>query len=141
MFPHVADDVIRHRRFNASGEISRQPGPPARRRREKAPIDRDGQVILSDNSSNMAESVLPALSESNGIKRRDKKFDPRGSQINASPVKRSSPFGTLLDGITAKNNAFEDLSGGSCLVAVRGHESELKSKSQTCEERNHRRPR
>ena len=71
MLPHMTDDVVRHHGFHAVGKVAGHPWPPTGIRREQGPVDGDREVLPIHDVSDPAQAVLPTLTDSRGILRRD----------------------------------------------------------------------
>src|SRR5262245_10469076 len=83
---NVADDVVGHDGFPATGKIASHPRPPAGVRLEQSRVDGDCQAFLVNNIPNSAQTVLPPPCYSVRIKGGDVELNPWGRQIDEDPV-------------------------------------------------------
>src|SRR5262245_61760620 len=104
MFPHMADDIVRHHCFQAIGKVAGHPRSPSGIRREQCRVDGDCEVLAIHDVPHAPQTVLPALTDSSRIQGRDIKLNAWGREINTHPVNNPPTLLARLQSLTSVGN-------------------------------------
>ena len=78
---------------------------------QRAPVNRDFQLLFINNVADAAQPVLPPLCDGDRIERSDIELDIWRRQIDAHPVDQAVPLFGCIQPFTTVSNALKDFSG------------------------------